>query len=344
MAKLNFGLIIPQGWQLELPPEMSPKEQFDLIVEMSKEAERIGYDSIWFFDHFQTSPLIPAVPPTHGKSSVFECWTTISAVAMETEKIRLGQIVTCALYRNPAYFGKISSVVDVMSNGRLELGIGAGWDEYEFKGYGYLFPKFKERAERLDETVEIIKKMWTEDITNYKGKYFKLVNNFNYPKPIQKPHPPILIGGGGEKYTLSVVAKHADKWNYGWGIEGYRKKKQALQKHCESIGRDIREIKFTYTSDLIVAETRKEAEELFVNWREQQSKVLGKKVKVNLEEFRSSQILGSTEEALETLERIVKELNVTEFILYMPVATDLKLMNLLHKDVVKPLKEYAESL
>ena len=208
MVELKFGLIVPQGWQVDLPPNLSSKEQFELIVNMVKEAERLGYDSAWFFDHFHTRPY-------PGKFPVFECWTLMAALAPLTEKIRLGQIVTCALYRNPAYLAKISSVVDVMSGGRLELGIGACWYEHEFRGYSYPFPRPRVRIEMMEEAIEILKKMWTEPVTSYEGRYFKLVENYNYPKPLQKPHPPILVGGGGEKYTLRVVAKHADKWNYG---------------------------------------------------------------------------------------------------------------------------------
>lgn len=335
-TKLSFGLIIPQGWQVDLPPEMEPKEQFELIVKMSREAERLGYDSVWFFDHFHTIPH-------PGKFPVFECWTITSTLAKLTEKVRLGQTVTCALYRNPAYLAKISSIVDVISNGRLELGIGACWYEHEFRGYGYPFPRPQDRIGMLEEAVEILKKMWTEDITNYDGKYYKLVENYNYPKPVQKPRPPILIGGGGERYTLRVVAKHADKWNHGRGIERYRRKLQVLKRHCESVGRDTNEIKLTYTSQIIVAGTRKEAEELFMKWRSQQSKILGKKVDVNLEEYRREHILGDPEEALGTLKKL-GDLKVSEFILFMPVASDLSLMKLLHNDVVKPLKEYAENL
>jgi alkanesulfonate monooxygenase SsuD/methylene tetrahydromethanopterin reductase-like flavin-dependent oxidoreductase (luciferase family) len=232
-----------------------------------------------------------------------------------------------------------------MSNGRLEMGIGAGWNENEFKSYGYSFPKARERIEILEETIEIVKKMWTQDTTNHQGKYFKLIKNYNYPKPLQKPHPPILIGGGGEKFTLQVVARHADKWNYGWGIEDYENKLQILKNHCKIVDRDIKKIRLTYTSDTIIGDTKKEAEKQFVDWRNQQSKVLGKKVSVNLEEFKRNQIFGSPDDALALLKRIVKELGVSEFILYPPmISADLSLMKLIYNDVAKPLREYASSL
>ncbi len=345
MSEISFGLIIPQGWQIDLPPDMSAREQFDLIIRMAKEAEKIGYDSVWLFDHFQTSPLIPVVPLVHGKSSVFECYTALSVLSKMTEKVRLGEIVTCAMHRPPAYLGKITSVLDVMSNGRLELGIGACWNEYELNAYGYEFYRPAERIQRLAETIEIVKKMWTEDVTSYDGRYYKIIENYNYPKPIQKPHPPILVGGGGEKYTLEVVAKHADKWNYGWGIEGYRRKLQVLKEHCRRVGRQSESITLTYTADTVVANTDRDAEELFTNWREQQSSVLGKQVKVNTDEFRRDQILGGTERTVRMLCEIIEELGVSEFILYMPaVSFDLKLMRLFYEEVIEPVRELAKSL
>ena len=342
--KISFGLIVPQGWQIDLPPEISAQEQFNLIIKMAKEAEKIGYDSVWLFDHFQTSPLIPIVPLVHGKFSVFECFTTLSVLSKVTKKVRLGEIVTCAMHRPPAYLGKITSVLDVISNGRLELGIGACWNKYEFNAYGYEFYRPVERIQRMAEIIEIVKKMWTEDVTSYDGKYYRINENYNYPKPIQNPHPPILVGGGGEKYTLEVVAKHANKWNYGWGIEGYRRKLMILKEHCRQVGRQSKTITLMYTADTIVANTDRDAEDLFKKWREQQSNVLGNKVKVDIDEFCRDQILGGTEKTTEILNEIIEELGVSEFILYMPaISFDLRLIKLFYEEVVKPVREYAES-
>ena len=337
VSKLSFGLIIPQGWQVDLPVDLEPREQFDVIIKMSKEAERLGYDSVWFFDHFHTAPH-------PGKFPVFECWTIMTALATLTEKVRLGQIVTCALYRNPAYLAKIGSIVDVISGGRLEFGIGACWYEHEFRAYSYRFPKYTDRVDMLEETVEVLKKLWTEEVTNHKGQYFSLVENYNYPKPMQKPHPPILIGGSGEKLMLKVVAKHADKWNGGWGLEEYREKLNVLKKHCESVGRDISKIQLTYTSDIVVANTKREAEELILDWRKLQSKVLAKTVDVNMEKYQHHHIVNDPEGALESLKRIVREVKVSEFILYNPFASNLDLMQLLYNEVVDPLKKYVEEI
>lgn len=330
---MKFGLVIPQGWQIDLPSDLDPKEQWNLVVKTVKEAEKLGYDSVWFFDHFHTIPH-------PGKFTLFECWTALSALAVLTEKVRLGQLVTCALYRNPAYLAKISSIIDVISGGRLELGIGACWYEHEFKGYGYSFPRPKNRIEMLKESVEIIKKMWTEPEVYFTGKYYRIEGGINFPKPVQRPHPPILIGGGGERFTLRVVAMHANKWNYGWGLENYKRKLQILKKYLKEYGRDINDITLTYTADIIVGESDKEAHELMKRWRDHQRRVLGKEIDVKESDYLRQHVVGSTEYAREYLKKAVKELGVKEFIMYMPVAAfENRLLKLLYEEVVKPLKE-----
>lgn len=148
--KIKFGLIIPQGWFLDIPSELSPIKQFELIKNYAIEAEEIGYDSIWLFDHLHTVHKIEY-------KSVFECWTTLTALAMCTKKVGLGQIVTCNYYRQPTILAKMASILDVISKGRLEFGIGAGWYEHEFYGYGFDFPKPSIRIKMLEEAVQIIK-------------------------------------------------------------------------------------------------------------------------------------------------------------------------------------------
>ena len=146
---------------------------------------------------------------------MFECWTTLAALSQRTSNVRLGQMVGCAPYRNPGLLAKITSNIDVMSGGRLDWGVGAGWYEHEYNGYGYGFPAAKDRIRMLRETVEIVKSMWSEPDTTYDGKFFQLRGAQCDPKPVQHPHPPIWIGGGGEQLTLRVVARHADCSNFG---------------------------------------------------------------------------------------------------------------------------------
>ena len=330
-SRIQFGLVIPQGWHLDLPENLSPVEQYSLIERTARAAEGIGFDSIWLYDHFHT---VPEPRPY----SCFECWTTLMAVAKATRRLRLGQIVTCNSYRQPSYLAKIASILDVVSNGRLEFGIGAGWYEHEYLGYSYEFPRASIRIGMLEEAVQIIKSLWTEEVTNFKGRYYRLKEAYNYPKPVQRPHPPILIGGEGEKLTLRVVAKHADRWNGGEGVENYRHKLDVLKKHCKKVGRDFDEIEKTYISDIFVAESTEKAVSLLRKFKGHQSRLIKRKIECDLEQYVKTHVVGSPKEALEKLRKI-RELGATYFIMYMPTAADRRLLKLLHEEVVKPLRE-----
>ena len=162
MADLIFGAFVPQGWKMELAGIADPAAKWARAVDIARQAERLGYDSIWVYDHFHNIPR-----PAH--EAVFECWTVLAAMSQVTERVRLGQMVTCAAYRNPAYLAKVASTVDVISGGRVDFGIGAGWYEHEFEAYGYGFPPAKERIRAMRETVEIVRSMWTEPETTYDG-------------------------------------------------------------------------------------------------------------------------------------------------------------------------------
>jgi F420-dependent oxidoreductase-like protein len=194
--------------------------------------------------------------PAH--ETVFECWTTMAALAQATSRIRLGQMVSCAGYRNPALVAKITSNIDVISGGRLDWGIGAGWYEHEFRGYGYPFLKASERIGVLRETVEIVKAMWSEPDVTYDGTYFQLAGAQCDPKPVQSPHPQILIGGGGEQLTLRVVARHADASNFGGKPHEWAAKAEVLKGHCAAVGRDYDEIQKTWSPEIFIRETEAE--------------------------------------------------------------------------------------
>ena len=243
-----FGVFIPQGWKMELAGVTGAAEQWKTAVDIAVLAENLGYDSIWVYDHFHNVPK-PA------KEAVFECWTTIAAISQLTSRIRLGQMVGCNSYRNPGLLAKITSTVDVISGGRLYWGIGAGWYESEYKGYGYEFAKPSDRIGMLRETVEIVKSMWTNAETTYDGKYYKLLRANCDPKPLQKPNPPVWIGGGGEQLTLRVVAEHADVANFGSSVDEFIKKRAILQKHCAVVGRDEDSIRKTISSEVFIRET-----------------------------------------------------------------------------------------
>jgi len=248
---LIFGAFIPQGWKMELSGVDGATAKWETTVGVALLAEQLGYDSVWVYDHFHNVPR-----PAH--EAVFECWTTIAAISQRTSRIRLGQMVGCAGYRNPGLLAKITSTVDVISGGRLDWGIGAGWYENEYRGYGYEFPAPKDRIGLLRETVEIVKSMWTEPETTYRGEHYELVRANCDPKPLQRPHPPIWIGGGGEQLTLRVVARHADCSNFGGKPEEFAHKCEILQSHCTAVGRDYDEIRKTWSPEVFIRETEEE--------------------------------------------------------------------------------------
>src|SRR3954451_19417933 len=217
-----FGVFVPQSWKLELTSIPDPQDKWSKTLEIARMADDLGYDSIWVYDHFHNVPV-----PAH--ETMFECWTTIAALSQVTTRVRLGQMVGCALYRNPALLAKITSNVDVISGGRLDWGIGAGWYENEYRGYGYAFPSPKDRIGMLRETVEIVKSMWTEPETTFRGTYYELSRANCDPKPLQAPHPPVWIGGGGEQLALRGGGRHADCSNFGGQPEMLAHKREVLK-------------------------------------------------------------------------------------------------------------------
>ena len=252
---MTFGAFVPQGWKTELVGIEGAEAQWAKAVEVAKLADDLGYDSIWVYDHFHNVPV-----PAH--EAVFECWTTLAALSQVTSRVRLGQMVGCATYRNPGLLAKITSNIDVMSGGRLDWGIGAGWYDHEYRGYGYPFLSARDRIRVLRETVEVVTSMWTQPDTTYQGEFFTLEGAQCDPKPLQSPHPPILIGGGGEQLTLRVVARLADRSNFGGKPEEFAHKAEVLRKHCDEVGRDYDEIEKTWSPEIFVRETDAEVRKM----------------------------------------------------------------------------------
>jgi F420-dependent oxidoreductase-like protein len=247
----HFGAFIPQGWKMELASIPDPVDKWAKAVEVAVLADELGYDSVWVYDHFHNVPT-----PAH--ETVFECWTTLAAISQRTSRVRLGQMVGCAPYRSPGLLAKITSNIDVISGGRLDWGIGAGWYQHEFAGYGYPFLAAKDRIAVLRETVEIVTSMWSQPETSYAGRFFQLDGAQCDPKPLQQPHPPIWIGGGGEQLTLRVVARYADRSNFGGKPDEFTHKCEVLKGHCQAVGRDYDEIAKTWSPEVFIRETEKE--------------------------------------------------------------------------------------
>lgn len=236
---------------MELSSIDGAEAKWQRALELSVLAEDLGFDSLWVYDHFHNVPK-----PAH--ETVFECWTMLAALSQRTSRIRLGQMVGCNSYRNPALLAKITSTLDVLSGGRLEWGIGAGWYENEYRGYGFEFPEAKVRIGMLREAVEIVRSMWTEPETTYEGRYYRLHRANCDPKPLQQPRPPILIGGSGEKLTLRVVARLADRANFGGKPDEWARKAEILRGHCNDVGRDYDEIQKTWSPEVFIRESEDE--------------------------------------------------------------------------------------
>jgi F420-dependent oxidoreductase-like protein len=202
---------------------------YDELVTVWKDAEALGFDSAWVFDHF--APILGA--DTDGPC--LEGWTLLSALAAETEKIRIGVLVTGNTYRNPALLAKMATTVDHVSKGRLDLGIGAAWFEFEHEAYGFPFYTAKGRAERLDEALQVITKLWTEDHPSFAGRFYTLKEAPFAPKPVQRPHPPIVIGGQGEQWIMPLVGRYADGWNAPIGLtpEDITNRMTIVRAECE---------------------------------------------------------------------------------------------------------------
>ena len=226
------------------------------LRETWQEIEDLGFDTLWVNDH-----LLPSVGPSDAPN--LEGWTMLGAIAALTSHVRIGALVTSNTFRHPAVLAKMATTVDHMSNGRLILGIGSGYFEQEHQVYGVPLYTASRRARQLEEALQVIRKLWTEEEVSFTGTYYRLANAPFAPKPVQKPHPPIMIGGTGEKLTLPLVAKYADMWNAGGlGLQGLARKIAILEEHCRRIGRDYNDIEKTYLTPLYLRSNPAEVERL----------------------------------------------------------------------------------
>jgi F420-dependent oxidoreductase-like protein len=231
---MRAGIIVPQGWQGEYDG-WDPLDAWRRTTEVARQAERLGFESVWLFDHFHTVPR-----PTD--EITFESFTSLSALAALTSRVRLGHVVICTAFRNPALTAKMISTMDSISGGRMELGIGAGWKRDEWIAYGYGFPETKERLARLGDDLEVITRMLAGDKhqhATYEGRYSSVADAINVPKPIQQPRVPIMVGGNGPNVTWRLAARFADELN----LDGMRPGEvtdalPTIRSRCEEIGRD----------------------------------------------------------------------------------------------------------
>ena len=240
--KAQFGIFSPQAGM-----------SFKALADRATQAETLGYHSLWLVDHFWNRGIPDA--------DCLESTATMSALAARTEKLRVGTLVLCNSFRNPALLAKSLTTIDNVSNGRLEIGMGAGWMDEEYRGYGYEFPTMGARLRQLDEGLQVMKLLFTEKSATFKGRYYSLDGAHNNPKPVQTPHPPITIGGSGEKVMLKIVAKYADRWNCPAGYKSFEGKLNVLKEHCKEVGRDINSINISEQLLVCIGATDAEVEE-----------------------------------------------------------------------------------
>ena len=260
--------------------------------------DALGYDTAWVFDHFFAILSDPSGP-------CFEGWVSLAALAAQTSRVQAGVLVTGNTYRHPAVLAKMAATLDHASGGRLIMGLGGAWFEQEHDAYGIPFYTTAERIRRLDEAAEIIKRLWSEKQVTFDGRYYQLKDAYCEPKPLQQPHPPIMIGGSGEKLMLRVVAKHADQWNTFGSPEVFRHKIDVLGEHCAAAGRDIEAIEVSWAGAALVTDSREEKDELLRRW----AAMFG----VTPEQYALGALVGSPSEVRDRIQQFV-EVGVTHFI------------------------------
>ena len=244
---MRFGLFIPQGWRLDLV-DIPTEKQWSVMSDLANYVDDGAWDSLWVYDHFHTVP-VPTGEATH------EAWSLMSAYAATTSRIKLGQMCTAMSYRNPVYLAKVSATADIISGGRIQMGIGGGWYEHEWRAYGYGFPSAGVRLGRLDEGVQIMRDAWRDGKVSFDGKHYQVDGAIVEPKPLQDGGIPLWIAGGGEKVTLRIAAKYAQYTNFTSEPEGFAHKSQVLAGHCRDVGTDYDAIVRSANFNAVIGES-----------------------------------------------------------------------------------------
>lgn len=304
-------------------------EIYDTVKRIALEAEHLGFDSFHVMDHVMQIPGINS--PT---DPILEGWSTIAALASSTEKIRLGTMVTCNTFRSPALLAKIAATVDNVSRGRLIMGMGAGWYREELGAYGYQDQLPGERFERLEESLQVMKLMWTQKKANFSGKYYKVEDAVCNPPPTQEPHPPIVVGGDGEKITLRIAAQHADGCNVFGGADLGRVKRKlsALKQHCKLLGRDYDRIWKTGLGRVIIAKNKTDLKEK-INAYVPREPTTGATGVTTFENRLQRFIVGDPETCVEKIREIFDE-GLDYLVVNMPDSDDPKTLELFGEKVL----------
>ena len=330
---MRFGLFVPQGWRLDLVG-IDPADQWDVMRDLVGWADRgSSFESVWVYDHFHTVPR-----PTD--EACHEAWSLMAAFGATTERVRLGQMCTCMAYRNPAYLAKVAATCDVISGGRVDMGIGGGWYEQEWRAYGYGFPPPGERLGRLDEGVQIFRQAWQQGRASLDGKYYQVDDAIVAPKPLQPGGIPIWIAGGGEKVTLKIAAKYAQYTNFDGTPEGFAHKSEVLAGHCREVGTDFDGIVRSANYNVAIGRDEAEVEERLQALTARLTPVVGEeKAQGALGAFRGLPACGTPEQIVENLTALKKQ-GMTYSVLYFPEAAyDRSGIELFEREVVPALQD-----
>lgn len=305
---MRFGLFVPQGWRLDLAG-IPDEAQWPAMRDLVQRAETGPWESIWVYDHFHTTPE-PTDEATH------EAWTLMAAFAAVTDRVRLGQMCTCMGYRNPAYLAKVAATVDHVSGGRLEMGIGGGWYEHEWRAYGYGFPRPGHRLAMLDEGVQIMRQMWTDGRATLDGEHYQVDGAICRPLPLQAGGPPLWIAGGGEKKTLRIAARFARYTNFDGTLEGFRHKSQILAEHCRDVGTDFSAITRSANYNVVIGRDEAEVEDRLAAVRARYASHLSPgRLDRTMHGLRNGPLVGTPERIVETLQEL-RETGMTYAITY----------------------------
>jgi F420-dependent oxidoreductase-like protein len=310
---VRFGLFIPQGWRLDLV-DIPPATQWEVMSGLAAHADAGPWDSLWVYDHFHTVP-VPTDEATH------EAWSLMSAYAATTTRIKLGQMCTAMGYRNPVYLAKVAATADVISGGRIQMGIGGGWYQHEWEAYGYGFPSAGKRLGMLDEGVQIMRDAWRDGRVSLQGKHYQVDGAIVQPKPLQDGGPPLWIAGGGEKVTLKIAAKYAQYTNFTAEPEGFAHKSRVLEAHCKDVGTDYGAIVRSANFNAVVGATEKDVADRIERIRARQITVADPEaVEAMLNNATSpDSASGTPEQIVERLQRL-QTLGCEYAILYFPEA------------------------
>ncbi|MHA7661909.1 LLM class F420-dependent oxidoreductase [Mycolicibacterium sp. HS_4_1] len=330
---MRFGLFIPQGWRLDLVG-IAPQDQWQVMRDLAAYADGGPWDSLWVYDHFHTVPM-PTAEATH------EAWTLMAAYAATTSRIKLGQMCTAISYRNPAYLAKVAATTDIISGGRVQMGIGGGWYEHEWRAYGYGFPSAGVRLARLDEGVQIMRTAWRDGVVSFDGKQYQVDGAIVQPKPLQADGIPLWIAGGGEKVTLKIAAKYAQYTNFTSEPVGFSHKSEVLQQHCREVGTDYAGIVRSANFNVVIGESEADVAARIARIRERQVAVAHEAaVDAMLASMSSAESdCGTAEQVVERL-RKMKDLGCEYAIIYFPEAAyDRSSIEAFEREVIPALSD-----